>query len=44
LQLEPAWLDFLVVDITCRDQLTEVKVPPWKVGQDIATSDLSNDL
>jgi hypothetical protein len=27
--LEPAWLDFLVVDLTCRRELATVRVPPW---------------
>jgi hypothetical protein len=29
LQLEPAWLDFLVADLTCTGALPGVRVPPW---------------
>lgn len=29
LQLEPAWLDFLVADLTCTGTLPDVRVPPW---------------
>lgn len=28
-RLEPAWLDFLVADLTCTGFLPEVRVPPW---------------
>lgn len=28
-RLEPAWLDFLVADLTCTGILPEVRVPPW---------------
>lgn len=30
LRLEPAWLDFLVADMTCKGELPTVKVPPWQ--------------
>lgn len=29
LRLEPAWLDFLIADLTCKGDLPTVKVPPW---------------
>lgn len=29
LGLEPAWLDFLVVDLTCRHEVATVRVPSW---------------
>lgn len=27
--LEPAWLDFLVADLTCQREMATVRVPPW---------------
>lgn len=30
LKLEPAWLDFLIADLTCNGQMPIVRVPPWK--------------
>lgn len=29
LGLEPAWLDFLVADLTCQREIATVRVPPW---------------
>ena len=30
LQLEPAWLDFLVADLTCTGALPRIRVPSWR--------------
>lgn len=43
LQLEPAWLDFLVADVTCIDQMAKVRVPPWKDDLGTGGSSLASD-
>ncbi|OQS08510.1 hypothetical protein B0T37_19645 [Chromobacterium violaceum] len=43
LQLEPAWLDFLVADVTCIDQMAKVRVPPWKEDLGTGGSSLASD-
>jgi hypothetical protein len=44
LRLEPAWLDFLVADLTCKGHLPNVKVPAWLKEPSVESANDSNGI